>query len=220
VARENLPPDTILLIDEAYIHFGESTDLETALPYVRQGKNVVVARTFSKIYGMAGVRAGFVCARAGVDRAHAAVPQQRALGHRHARGAGRADGIAHADSRAPRHQRGVRRETCAWLRERKLPYIDTQANFMMIDVGLVIDCNHANVPNNLMVAAALLMPALAQKNTATLSPDGWDFNITTPSGTRACWLGVTDKGGKLEVWYQPTGGNVYKVKTSTWTGRT
>jgi histidinol-phosphate/aromatic aminotransferase/cobyric acid decarboxylase-like protein len=30
---------------------------------------------------------------------------------------------------------GVRRDLCAWLRERKLPYIDTQANFMMIDVG-------------------------------------------------------------------------------------
>jgi histidinol-phosphate/aromatic aminotransferase/cobyric acid decarboxylase-like protein len=29
----------------------------------------------------------------------------------------------------------VRRELCAWLRERKLPYIDPQANFMMIDVG-------------------------------------------------------------------------------------
>ena len=51
-----------MLIDEAYIHFGESDELESALPYVRQGKNVVVARTFSKIYGMAGVRAGFVCA--------------------------------------------------------------------------------------------------------------------------------------------------------------
>ena len=35
--------------DEAYIHFGESKELESALPYVRQAKNVVVARTFSKI---------------------------------------------------------------------------------------------------------------------------------------------------------------------------
>jgi histidinol-phosphate/aromatic aminotransferase/cobyric acid decarboxylase-like protein len=29
----------------------------------------------------------------------------------------------------------IRAELCAWLRERKLPYIETQANFMMIDVG-------------------------------------------------------------------------------------
>jgi len=62
-----------------------------------------------------------------------------------------------------------------------------------------------------MVAAALLMPALAQKSTDPFA-GRWDFNITTPGGTRACWLGVTAKGGDLEVWYQPPGGNVYQVK--------
>ena len=40
----------------------------------------------------------------------------------------------------------------------------------------------------------------------------WDFNITTASGTRATWLGITEKNGKLEVWFQPTGGNDYEVK--------
>lgn len=40
----------------------------------------------------------------------------------------------------------------------------------------------------------------------------WNFNLTTPNGTRATWLGITDKNGSLEVWYQPTGGNVYKVQ--------
>jgi hypothetical protein len=62
-----------------------------------------------------------------------------------------------------------------------------------------------------MVVAALLMPALAQKNTNPLA-GRWGFNITTPRGTQACWLGVTNKGGNLEVWYQPPGGNVYQVK--------
>jgi len=36
----------------------------------------------------------------------------------------------------------------------------------------------------------------------------WNFNI----GTRASWLGITEKNGALDVWYQPTGGNVYQVK--------
>ncbi len=40
----------------------------------------------------------------------------------------------------------------------------------------------------------------------------WDFNITTPGGNRASWIGVSEKNGKLEVWYQPTGGNVFEVK--------
>jgi histidinol-phosphate/aromatic aminotransferase/cobyric acid decarboxylase-like protein len=59
---DNLPPNTIVLVDEAYAHFADTPDFETMLGYVRQGRNVVVTRTFSKIYGMAGLRAGFAAA--------------------------------------------------------------------------------------------------------------------------------------------------------------
>jgi hypothetical protein len=64
--------------------------------------------------------------------------------------------------------------------------------------------------SSLMAVAALVAPALAQNSPFA---GRWDFNIVTPNGTRACWLGVNDKGGNLEVWYQPPGGNVYQVKT-------
>jgi hypothetical protein len=40
----------------------------------------------------------------------------------------------------------------------------------------------------------------------------WDFNLTQGSNIRAMWLGITDNGGKLDVWYQPSGGNVYQLK--------
>ncbi len=40
----------------------------------------------------------------------------------------------------------------------------------------------------------------------------WDFNIQLPTGTRASWLSVTERNGALEVWFQPTGGNVFQVK--------
>ena len=46
----------------------------------------------------------------------------------------------------------------------------------------------------------------------------WDFNIPGPGGTRAAWLGVSEKGGKLEVWFQPTGGNVFEVKDAKMEG--
>jgi len=62
----------------------------------------------------------------------------------------------------------------------------------------------------LIVASALLIPALAQKGNPFLGR--WDFNIASGNTTRASWLGISDKGGEVEVWYQPTGGNVYKVK--------
>jgi len=63
----------------------------------------------------------------------------------------------------------------------------------------------------LPLAALLLLPALAQ-NGANPFVGRWDFDIMTHGVERAAWLGVTDKGGNLEVWYQPTGGNVYLIK--------
>ncbi|MGD0579527.1 MAG: DUF1080 domain-containing protein [Bryobacteraceae bacterium] len=65
----------------------------------------------------------------------------------------------------------------------------------------------------LIAVAALLLPAFAQPNKAANPFIGrWDFNLTTPGGTRATWLGISEHDGKLAVWYQPTGGNVYELK--------
>ncbi len=52
----NAPKDTVILIDEAYIHLCEQP---RSLDFVKEGRNVVVLRTFSKLYGMAGIRMGF-----------------------------------------------------------------------------------------------------------------------------------------------------------------
>ncbi|HTJ29627.1 MAG TPA: pyridoxal phosphate-dependent aminotransferase [Acidobacteriaceae bacterium] len=54
------PKDTVILIDEAYIHF---SDTPSCLDMVKDGKNVIVLRTFSKLYGMAGLRLGFAIGR-------------------------------------------------------------------------------------------------------------------------------------------------------------
>jgi histidinol-phosphate aminotransferase len=54
------PKDSILLVDEAYIHFSDAT---TALDLVKADKDLIVLRTFSKIYGMAGLRCGFAIGR-------------------------------------------------------------------------------------------------------------------------------------------------------------
>ena len=53
----NKPKDSVVLIDEAYIHF---SDTESVLDLVKADKDVLVLRTFSKIYGMAGLRCGVV----------------------------------------------------------------------------------------------------------------------------------------------------------------
>ena len=54
-----LSPATIVLVDEAYHHYVESKDYESVIPLVKDYPNLMVARTFSKIYGMAGLRCGY-----------------------------------------------------------------------------------------------------------------------------------------------------------------
>jgi hypothetical protein len=63
----------------------------------------------------------------------------------------------------------------------------------------------------LFAAVLLLAPAAFSKKASPLA-GRWDFNITRGNVTRAVWLGITEKAGGLEVWFQPTGGHVYEVK--------
>lgn len=59
---EKLPDHVVAVFDEAYYEFIEDKEYESAIKYVKEGKNVVVIRTFSKLYGMAGVRIGYAIA--------------------------------------------------------------------------------------------------------------------------------------------------------------
>jgi histidinol-phosphate aminotransferase len=57
-----VPESVPVVVDEAYSHFVASPDYESAVRYVKEGRKVVVARTFSKIYGLAGMRIGYAIA--------------------------------------------------------------------------------------------------------------------------------------------------------------
>lgn len=59
---DEIPSDVPVLIDEAYFHFVDDPNYATAVPYVLQGRQVIVARTFSKIAGLAGMRLGYAIA--------------------------------------------------------------------------------------------------------------------------------------------------------------
>lgn len=59
---DGIPDDIPVLIDEAYHHFVEDPAYATSVPYVNEGRQVIVARTFSKIAGLAGMRLGYAVA--------------------------------------------------------------------------------------------------------------------------------------------------------------
>lgn len=130
----NLPPHTLLLVDEAYIHFANPAKIGSAIKHVQQDKDVVVARTFSKIYGMAGARAGFGCARPDLIQAmnpfmDNVIP---VLGLLAAKAA-----LADRDSFVPQRRANnarIRAELCDWLRQKNVRYIEPHANFIMIDL--------------------------------------------------------------------------------------
>ena len=56
---EGIPKDMPILIDEAYHHYVDDPAYGTSVPYVLEGRPVIVARTFSKAHGMAGLRLGY-----------------------------------------------------------------------------------------------------------------------------------------------------------------
>ena len=130
----NLPANTIALIDEAYMHFAETPEMESGLTYVRQSKDVVVARTFSKIYGMAGLRAGFAAARPDLIRKMAPF-RNNVISIVTARAvlAAIAEKNLVAERRAMLAR--TRGELCSWLKSKGVMYLEPQANFLMIDVG-------------------------------------------------------------------------------------
>jgi len=54
-----IPEHVVLILDEVYFQFATADDYTTALPYVLEGKNVIGVNSFSKAYGLAGLRIGY-----------------------------------------------------------------------------------------------------------------------------------------------------------------
>jgi len=61
----------------------------------------------------------------------------------------------------------------------------------------------------LLFSAFIPLASLAQTNPFA---GRWDFNVPTRNGIGANWLGVSEQNGQLDIWFQPTGGNVFQVK--------
>lgn len=54
-----VPEDVILVMDEAYVQFSKDPDALTMIPAIKNHKNIIVVQTFSKLYGLAGIRVGY-----------------------------------------------------------------------------------------------------------------------------------------------------------------
>jgi histidinol-phosphate aminotransferase len=63
---ERVPREVLVVLDEAYFEYTGGLDLQDGIPWLREFPNLVVTRTFSKAYGLAGVRVGYAVSHASV----------------------------------------------------------------------------------------------------------------------------------------------------------
>jgi histidinol-phosphate aminotransferase len=128
---DGIPEDVPVLIDEAYHHFVEDPAYETSMKYVKEGRPVIVARTFSKIAGLAGMRLGYAVA----PRDQLAVLRPWATGSINACvrwGATAALADKANEDKVRRLTSDLRKKTVADLKALGWESIPSEANFFMV----------------------------------------------------------------------------------------
>jgi histidinol-phosphate/aromatic aminotransferase/cobyric acid decarboxylase-like protein len=127
----NKPAGSMVMIDEAYTHI--SKNAVPCIDLVSQGKDVIVLRTFSKLYGMAGLRAGAVFARPDViQKIHAwsagMMPITSMVG---------ATASLRVKNLVPERRKtmgDIREDTFSWLTAKNVEFIPSESNCFMMDV--------------------------------------------------------------------------------------
>lgn len=130
----NKPADSMLLVDEAYLHFSEAP---SAASLMAGRKDIIVMRTFSKLFGMAGVRLGLTFADPEVQKRMMLFGGVAGGLSITAMACGNAVYNETALIKARREEMIVQREeTIAWLKSKKVPVQSgSEANMFMVDWG-------------------------------------------------------------------------------------
>jgi histidinol-phosphate aminotransferase len=133
---KNKPKGSVVIVDEAYFHFSND---ESVLDQVAADQDVIVLRTFSKIYGMAGIRAGFAVARPDLlmKFTSVAAPARSLASISITSAAGARAGLQDKDLVPLRKKinADIRSETLEFLTKKNYKIIPgSQANMFMVDV--------------------------------------------------------------------------------------
>lgn len=136
----NMPKGCILLLDEAYMHF--STLIKSGTDLVAADKDVIVLRTFSKVYGMAGIRAGLAMGRPDLLRNL----QPYGVGFTPITGMAAATASLKSKTVVPERRKinkDIRDNVFEFLEAKNFAYVKSEANHFMINVkrpgGEVVD---------------------------------------------------------------------------------
>jgi histidinol-phosphate aminotransferase len=144
VAR--IPDEVIVVFDEAYAEMADAPDYASALPLLARHPNLVVTRTFSKAYGLAGLRVGYLLGAPGLVAVMERVRESfNVNGPALAACEAVLDDQAHLQWSLERN-RTERAWLAAALEQRGLRVFPSQTNFVLVEFG----------PNTALIEAALI----------------------------------------------------------------
>ena len=135
---DSMPSDVPVLIDEAYHHYVDNPDYAESIPYVREGRNVIIARTFSKIAGLAGMRLGYAVApKELIDKMRLVANGSINVLVKYAGLAALKD--QDHETLIRKRNAESRKKTMAELKAYGYEVIPSEANFFMVDIGEDVD---------------------------------------------------------------------------------
>ncbi len=132
---DSIREDIVVVLDEAYHEFAESDpELPNSIDYVKQGRNVIGLRTFSKAYGLAGIRVGFGVAPEGIiDATNRAREPFNVNSLAQAAAIAALDDTEHVIRTVEHNRRGLDRLNAAF-RELGAEPMESHANFVFADL--------------------------------------------------------------------------------------
>ena len=131
---DSAPASTAILVDEAYHHYAASSDYESVVPAIASRPNLIVARTFSKIYGMAGLRCGYAISSRETIRTLAAQQAWDSMNVMALAAALASVTDSHHVAEGQKRNAATRGSVVASLKKLGYDIIPSEANFIMIDV--------------------------------------------------------------------------------------
>lgn len=130
-----IPKDILVIFDEAYFEYADNPDFVSGLKYLKTGSNVIVLRTFSKIYGLAGLRIGYGLTKPEIAGAIERVTEPFNVNLLAQVGATAAiDDQEHVARSKEMNQKG-KEYLYQEFTKMGLNYISTEANFIFVDTG-------------------------------------------------------------------------------------
>ncbi|MGI6453781.1 MAG: histidinol-phosphate transaminase [Syntrophomonadaceae bacterium] len=151
---QKVPNDVLVIFDEAYYEYVASQDYISGLNYVKQGFNAIVLRTFSKIYGLAGLRVGYGITTPEIARAVERVTEPFNVNLlAQAAAVAALDDVEHVTQSKQVNLSGIK-----YLYEEfdklGLKYVETQSNFIFADMGQ----DSQNIFQQLLAKGVIIRP--------------------------------------------------------------